>query len=67
MVLSLETQGTYTGLVQLLKNIDRSKRIYRIDGVDISGSTDSIRALITLTTYYKPAVDNSIETEGFSL
>ncbi len=67
MVLSLETQGTYSGLVQLLKNIDKSKRIYRIDGVDISGSTDSIRALITLTTYYKPAVDNSIETEGFSL
>ena len=67
MVVNLETQGTYAGLVQLLKNIDKSKRIYRIDGVDLSGSTNSMRALITITTFYKPAVDNSIETEGFSL
>lgn len=67
MQLSVEVQGSYSSLRDLLENLENSRRVFVVQGIDVSGSNERLSATLDITSYYQQAVDNNIDTEEFSL
>jgi len=67
MLIDIEVTGSYSAFRTLLDNLEKSRRVFRVESVDLNGTNSRVNATMSLTTFYKPAVDNSIEQEVFKL
>lgn len=56
-------EGDYAGLVNFLKGLEATSRPVVIKGVDVSGSTPSLRSVLRMETYYQSKADLSIKME----
>jgi len=63
MSLSVEVTGSYENFREMLNNLEKSMRVFRIDSMEISGADDRVNGTLQIKTYYQQAVDNSIKTE----
>lgn len=61
--LSLEVTGSYDSVRRMVDNLEKSLRVFRVESIDLSGSDENMNATLQLTTFYQPAVDNTIDTE----
>ncbi len=65
LLINVETRGSYDALIRLLNNLEDSRRVFRVEGVDLSGRSDQLKAVLTVSTFFQPAIDNKIETKEF--
>ncbi len=67
MVLTVEVSGSYDSIRDMLKNLEKSLRDFRVDSLEVSGSQDKITGNLQIKTYYQQAVDNTVKTEVIEL
>jgi len=67
MSLTLELGGSYSSIKDFVGRLQDSRRIFKVNSIEMSGTNRTVNTLLQITTYYAPAVDNSIEKEVFSL
>lgn len=60
---SINVNGSYTGIIALLKNLELSVRPMRVDNMSLSGATNSMSAQLLITTYYQNKADITDKTE----
>ena len=62
--LSLSVEGDYTTIRRFIRNLELSIRPFTVTAVDYSGTSSSLTAGITATTYYQPARSLDVEKEA---
>jgi Tfp pilus assembly protein PilO len=67
MALSVEVSGSYENFADMLKNLEKSSRVFKVNSLEVAGADDRINATLQIETYYQQAVDNSIKTEVIKL
>ncbi|MBP6042129.1 hypothetical protein KA529_03860 [Candidatus Saccharibacteria bacterium] len=67
MTVSVSLSGAYDNFEDVLRNLERSLRVFKINSLEITGSDDRINGTLQIETYYQKAVDNSIKTEVMKL
>lgn len=63
MPFSISIIGEYEDLQDFMETLQRSIRPFTVEGLEISGSDDSITADIALSTYYQPQASTEVETK----
>lgn len=61
--LEISVEGSYESIAKFLENLENSIRPINVKSLSMNGTTGSIRADISLETYYQPAFDLTIEKE----
>ena len=61
---SLVASGTYQQIQTFLKNLEKTIRPMNIVSLDVSGDDASLRATITLNTYYQPLTTVTVKKQG---
>ena len=64
---SVEVNGSYETLQEMIGRIEDSRRTFRVESVEFSGTGDNLNGRMLITAFFVPAVDNSIDKEVFSL
>jgi|GEM_PF-6915407 len=67
ITLTVEFSGSYQSVREAIGRLENSRRVFKVNSVELSGTNRNVNALLALSTYYVPAVDNSIDKEVFSL
>lgn len=67
ITLTLEINGSYGSVREVIGRLEDSRRVFRVNSVELSGTNDNVNALMGISTYFIPAVDNTIDKETFSL
>lgn len=56
-------QGEYTKVMTLVKNLEKSARVLKLQTMQLQGTTSDLKVDITIETYWRDAADISDKTE----
>lgn len=59
-VFTVNVEGTYAAIIEFLKKTENSARVINFNSMNINGSTGTVTANLTMTTYFRP--DANIES-----
>lgn len=60
---SLSLNGSYQSIQRFFTRLEQTIRPYSVRSVQLSGSDSSLRANVSITTYYQPSIDLSEEVK----
>ncbi|NCU30258.1 hypothetical protein EOL73_02045 [Candidatus Saccharibacteria bacterium] len=63
----IEAVGSYQSITSFLENLERTIRPVHVKSIELNGSDSTLRAQISLVTYYQPVKDVNISKKEISL